>query len=154
MPAGIYERRYTSLREYLETRSSQQADGCVVWTGPKTWGGYGTAKWRNKTSRIATTAHRAAYMAFVGPIPDGQEIDHRCKNRLCINVAHLEAVSHYENVQRSSVAGKTHCKYWHTFDAHNTILKSNGTKRCRKCNARRQRELRARRSKTPRKETT
>jgi hypothetical protein len=146
MPAGIYARKYTTIEEYLTKRSKRHESGCIIWVGSKTWGGYGTAKWRDQNTIVATTAHRAAYQAFVGPIPDGLEIDHKCKNRLCINPDHLEAVTHYENVQRSSVAGRTHCKYGHLFDRMNTFIKSNGMKSCRACNARRQRELRAKKS--------
>lgn len=142
MPAGVYKRTYTTLKQYIERRTVAHPNGCLVWAGSRTKLGYGTANWRNGSTAVRTTAHRAAYVAFVGPIPEGLEIDHKCKNTLCVNPAHLEAVTHYENVQRSAVAGKSACKYGHPFDDQNTVLKKNGTKRCKKCNARRQRELR------------
>ncbi len=46
------------------------------------------------------SAHRTAYEVWVGPIPDGHEVDHTCHNKLCINPAHLEAVTHSENLKR------------------------------------------------------
>ena len=46
-------------------------------------------------------AHRLAYETWIGPIPDGMHIDHLCRQRHCINPAHLEAVTPRENAQRT-----------------------------------------------------
>lgn len=46
-------------------------------------------------------AHRLAYETWVGPIPEGLEIDHLCRVRACINPDHLEVVTHAENMRRS-----------------------------------------------------
>lgn len=45
-------------------------------------------------------AHRWSYEHFVGPIPDGSQIDHLCRNRKCCNPEHLEPISHDENMRR------------------------------------------------------
>lgn len=45
-----------------------------------------------KRSQVRVRAHRFAYELFVGPIPSGYDIDHVCRNRRCVNPAHLEAV--------------------------------------------------------------
>lgn len=140
MPAGIYCPSGGSLVAYIAARSKAAASGCIVWTGSRTKGGYGTC---NFNSSLKTTAHRAAYIVAHGSIPAGQEIDHLCKNTLCVNPAHLEVVTRQQNVDRSAVAAKSHCINGHPFDAVNTYVKANGTKSCRLCNNARQRVLRA-----------
>lgn len=47
-------------------------------------------------------AHRAYYEFVHGKVPDGMELDHKCNNRSCANVAHLQVVTHTENMRRSS----------------------------------------------------
>src|SRR4029078_10482463 len=47
---------------------------------------------------------RLAYTALRGPIADGFEVDHLCRNRRCLNGWHLEAVPPSVNRQRNRVA--------------------------------------------------
>ncbi|WP_258794938.1 HNH endonuclease [Tsukamurella tyrosinosolvens] len=50
-----------------------------------------------------TLAHRAAWVHMTEvQIPEGMTIDHTCKNRRCVNVAHLRMLSNYENARRTS----------------------------------------------------
>lgn len=51
--------------------------------------------------------HRFYYEEQHGPIPEDYQIDHLCKNRLCVNPDHLEAVTQLENIRRSSVTKLT-----------------------------------------------
>ena len=71
--------------------------GCWIWNGAVTAAGYGLAKsnYRNKTA----SAHRIAYEAFIGEIPDGMIIAHACDNPLCVNPNHLWLATHKENSQ-------------------------------------------------------
>lgn len=49
-------------------------------------------------------AHKVQWETVHGPVPDGLELDHLCRQRDCVNPAHLEPVTHAENMRRSSVA--------------------------------------------------
>lgn len=65
--------------------------------------------------------HRVTYERLVGPIPEGHEIDHLCRNRACCNPEHLEPVTRSENVRRGlRKTMQTHCKNGHEFTPDNT----------------------------------
>lgn len=51
-------------------------------------------------NHVQHQAHRLAYVATYGPVPEGLEIDHLCRNKRCVNPAHLEAVTRSQNMRR------------------------------------------------------
>lgn len=79
-----------SFFERVEVSSS----GCWRWTGCLTGKGYGAFRGHN--------AHSYSFAWFVGELAQGHEIDHTCRVRLCVNPAHLEAVTSVENKRRAN----------------------------------------------------
>lgn len=49
-------------------------------------------------------AHRVVYEAWYGPIPEGIQIDHLCRNRRCVKPYHLEALTQEEHIRRTDVS--------------------------------------------------
>lgn len=72
--------------------------GCWEWRGAIQSAGYGCFELRRDRPLLA---HRYAYEELVGPIPDGLQLDHLCRNRRCVNPAHLEPVDHRTNCLRA-----------------------------------------------------
>jgi len=121
--------------KYFDERISKDSNGCWNWRGTKTRLGYGICS----IDEIKTTAHRGMYYLLYGNIQCGLEIDHLCKNTLCVNPSHLEAITRLENIRRGSRATQTHCIHGHEFTKNNTYFKkSNGTRVCRACSKLRQ----------------
>lgn len=125
---------------YAETES-----GCWLWTGTIAANGYGVAHLADGRS---TPAHRAVYEQHVGPIPVGLELDHRCRNKVCVNPAHLEPVTHSENMKRHRAATRVDvCKRGHSLDR--TRTRDGGGRYCKTCNRDNKRAQRERLKGTP-----
>ncbi len=74
------------------------ATDCHVWQGHPDRAGYGQLRVLGRRSM----AHRVAFVAASGSdIPSGVEIDHLCRNKLCVNPEHMELVTHSTNLRRA-----------------------------------------------------
>lgn len=124
--------------------------GCWIWTAYVHPSGYGRFSWEGAKQY----AHRVVFTELRGPIPDGQDLDHLCRVRSCVNPDHLEAVTRSENVRRgvgwhkiaNINAVKDACKNGHPYDESNTYTTKQGWRSCRECHREWSREWKRRRS--------
>jgi hypothetical protein len=112
----------------------EDENGCLRWQGYIDRDGYGKF-WDGEK---ITYAHRVAHELFIGPIPDGYEVDHLCRVRDCVQWRHLEAVPPQVNNARSTspTAMKlrnTTCPQGHEFTPENTYLDPRNGRQCREC---------------------
>ena len=84
-----------TARQRIE-RFTDRTGECWLWTAATNRAGYGLLGIPGRS----TLAHRIAYEEYVGPVPDGLELDHLCRVRRCVKPAHLEPVTRSENVRR------------------------------------------------------
>ena len=126
----------------IETRLDRRTlpepnSGCWLWDGGYQGQGYGVLSMPGYAVELA---HRASYKRHKGPIPDGLELDHLCRNPACINPDHLEPVTHAENSRRA--LRKKFCVNGHPLLGDNLIClsgKRDKQKRCKQCHRERMR---------------
>jgi hypothetical protein len=126
--------RPLDVRLFAGVRWPSNWSACWPWTGYHDRKGYGRISREGRSAG----AHRAAYELAIGPIPDGFQLDHLCRNPPCINPLHLEPVTSAENTRRGETGinnrSKTHCPSGHPYDEANTYVNAaSGARCCRIC---------------------
>jgi hypothetical protein len=115
--------------------------GCWLWRGSIDTKGYGSA--------FGTSAHRATYQWFVGPLANTTEhgivVDHLCRVHNCVNPDHLEQVTIGEN-NRRGIPFRTHCRNGLHPRVGNWQHGRGRNSSCAKCHVLRQRAYEARKA--------
>jgi hypothetical protein len=117
---------------------------CWQWTGGVS-NGYGMVRPGGDANQRG--AHIVVWELLIGPVPDGYQVDHRCKNTLCVNPDHLEPVPPLINLMRSAAwsarnAAATECPKGHGYTTENTRI-YRGRRHCRECDRIRLRQRRS-----------
>lgn len=121
-------------RFYAYLHKAGEAE-CWMWGGALNSGGYGVFR---IAAGSMVRVHRYAYELLVGSIPEGLELDHRCRMRPCCNPAHLEPVTQKVNTLRgisptAQNARKEKCPKGHPYDEANTYITPSGHRQCITC---------------------
>lgn len=120
----------------LAERRKVTPSGCWEWTGHRQPNGYGAITLHEPGKKPRTVrVHRLSYEAYVGPIPDGMDVDHECENRPCFNPEHLTPKTHAKNMERLR---RTHCIRGHELTEDNIYTYRN-KRHCRPCRRERNR---------------
>ena len=119
-----------------------QSNQCIEWHGKLNHGGYGMIRGDDK-NHLDVRVHRISYEIYVGKIPKGYVIDHKCRNRKCVNPQHLRTVTRKVNNLENSInpialnLNKTKCLRGHPFNKENTRIETRKDgrtmRRCKKC---------------------
>ena len=113
---------------YIEQQSIPEPNsGCWIWLNATGNKGYGQIKIRGHKRQ---SAHRASFSIFCSEPSPTNDIDHRCRNVLCVNPQHLEEVTHKINCQRRNAIRST-CPQGHPYSG----VDARGARRCRTCDA-------------------
>lgn len=123
-------------RFFEKVSKGLDADDCWTWMAALNDGGYGVMGGEDTSKTIL--AHRFSYEFHNGPIPDGLEPDHLCRNHACVNPSHLEPVTHAVNMQRMirvhANTKKTHCLKGHPLSGPNLYVhQKTGKRACKTC---------------------
>lgn len=139
--------RRDPIDRFREKFTEDPQTGCWRWIAYIKSNGYAYFGLSREEGNVY--AHRWAYEYFVGPIPEGMDLDHLCRTRDCVNPAHLEPVPRRTNLLRGKTTpavnvAKTRCPQGHEYSPENTYVDSTGARHCKACRLERSRSDRMR----------
>ena len=129
------------MDRFLSKVSMTSETACWEWMGSTTPNGYGLFSFDGGYK----LAHRWSVGVTRGLEGGSLVVDHLCRNKRCVNPAHLEEVSQSINVHRGDGPGMaaarlsaiTHCRHGHPLLGANVYLNPKGYRSCRKCGTKR-----------------
>jgi hypothetical protein len=132
----------TSLPPAFATKT--RPSDCTVWIGATNNKGYGVLT----IDGARHLAHRVAYEAQYGPVPDGMVLDHLCRVRNCVRPDHPEVVTVGENNRRgrrltAARVGEECVRGHYIASEADLYVRSNGVRECRECRRKQKRDERA-----------
>lgn len=76
---------------------------CYEWQGPTSGKGRGGGYPRMSLDGQTVAVHIAMFVNKHGFVPGKKQVDHKCENRLCVRLAHLQMVTHKKNQRLKKV---------------------------------------------------
>lgn len=95
-----FARRQAIFEKIMNNVRICPVTGCWIWQGSTSGHGRGGGYPRMYLDGQTVAVHRVLFTNCYGYIPGKKQIDHVCGNRLCLNLDHLEMVTHQENQRR------------------------------------------------------
>jgi len=101
------DRRQTLRDKVMQNVEVDPDKGCWIWQGGTSGTGRGGGYPRMCLDGQTVAVHRVMFTNEHGYIPGKKQIDHKCRNRLCVNPHpdHLEMVTHKQNQKRKPKHG-------------------------------------------------
>ena len=100
-------RAFKSLAErFHEKFIVNEENGCWEWQASRNKKGYGTIGDGNGRKGRTILSHRVSYEMFIGPIPSGIFVMHKCDNPRCVNPYHLKAGTAQDNSTDMTYKGR------------------------------------------------
>lgn len=95
---------YKKVTERVVLRAGSLDTDCWIWTGPHSGEGRGGGYPRMCLDGQTVAVHKVMAVHAFGYIPGRKQVDHICRNRMCVNPNHLEVVTHKQNMKRRDTA--------------------------------------------------
>lgn len=83
------------IEDIIENYTPVTETGCFLWLSGASKAGYGNVRYKGKM----INAHRVVWMHYNHDVSPNISIRHKCDNPLCININHLEAGTHADNMR-------------------------------------------------------